>query len=287
MVFACAADWGTLGKRQTDDGAGTLFAADIAAFLSRRAEPYPVWVESALRSSLALQLGSDFARVRSPIPETRLKNIEGFVVYSGSTDDRELMVLPGNIREAPGTLVAAYRSDRAYASVMLAKEGLRKSTPTFAETKSSSVRLAETIIGAGRPEYVCYLQPVLFRRCRLRNFFDSGTGGEGLRLGGNDFSYGLKMRSNTSVTYRIAGKYKGFEAWVGLDDDETRTTKIVYFTVHGDRTLLAGSPWLRGGDPPWKLWADLAGVHELRLTVVNRGDVFQTSHASWGNALVY
>ena len=94
---------------------------------------------------------------------------------------------------------------------------------------------------------------------------DHGLDGGPLRLSGKVYPKGLAIPSRTTLTYKIAGKGKRFEALAGIDDG-VRETGQVRLVIRGDnKTLYDGK--IIGRDPPVKLSLDVAGVKRLKILV--------------------
>ena len=116
---------------------------------------------------------------------------------------------------------------------------------------------------------------------------DAAVTGSDLRLGGSVYDLGLGMHSRSSATYNLEGKYRRFEALVGLDDDTGRDGSV-RIRVLGD-----GKPLALGKDGevdakqgPLAVNLRIEGVKELTLEVDfgKRGDV--QGHVNWAEARV-
>jgi hypothetical protein len=116
---------------------------------------------------------------------------------------------------------------------------------------------------------------------------DAAVTGRDLRLDGSVYDQGLGMHSRSSATYNLEGKYRRFEALVGLDD-ETGRDGSARVRVLGD-----GKPFDLGtGDDltakngPLVVNLRIEGVKELTLEVDfgKRGDV--QGHVNWAEACV-
>ena len=56
-----------------------------------------------------------------------------------------------------------------------------------------------------------------------------------VRIGDRVFAHGLGMRANNSVTFRLDGRYQGFQGWVGVDAEVLNKPEAsVAFKVIGD-----------------------------------------------------
>jgi len=107
--------------------------------------------------------------------------------------------------------------------------------------------------------------------------------GNPLRIGGLTFVGGLGSHATSEAVFGLDGGALAFQAAVGVDD-EVGERGSARFVVLGDEELLARSPVLRGGDPPFLIDADLSGVRELVLIVEDGGDGINYDHADWGGA---
>jgi hypothetical protein len=96
---------------------------------------------------------------------------------------------------------------------------------------------------------------------------DGNAAGHDLVLGGASYDKGLGLHSHSRLTYTLAGRYRRFEALVGLDDRDGRRGSVrVRVLADGkpadlgpDRELTAGGPLA--------VSVPVAGVRELTLVV--------------------
>jgi hypothetical protein len=127
----------------------------------------------------------------------------------------------------------------------------------------------------------------IFRWKADREVEDGGP----LRLGGKRYEKGLGVHSRSELTYAIAGKYKHFEAVVGLDD----TTRYLGDPGMGSvtfRVLLDGKPakeipeglLARRGDAPAELSIDVNGVKKLTLLADYGTYLHVLGRADWADA---
>lgn len=115
-----------------------------------------------------------------------------------------------------------------------------------------------------RVEYV----PFFDREWKYRR--DSNDEGKPLLLGGKKYARGLWIHSKTTLTYRLGGEYRRFEALMGIDENlssEARHTwSNVHVTITGDgRPLLETD--VKGADPPRPVELDVTGLRDLTITV--------------------
>lgn len=114
---------------------------------------------------------------------------------------------------------------------------------------------------------------------------DRAVSGRELRLGGNTHDKGIGMHSASRITYQLDGRYRWFEALVGLDDDSGRSGSVqVRVLVDGKPATLDWNGELNGGERPQALRVGVRGAKELTLEVLlgRRGDV--QDHVNWADA---
>jgi beta-galactosidase len=80
---------------------------------------------------------------------------------------------------------------------------------------------------------------------------------------------------------------KFFEADIGLDDTEDRTTGSVVFKVLVDDSLRYTSPVMKWDTPTEHVKVPLSGGRMLTLIVEDAGDGDRFDHASWADAVIY
>jgi hypothetical protein len=82
-----------------------------------------------------------------------------------------------------------------------------------------------------------------------------------LQLDSKQYRKGLALHSRTELVYRLPGRFRRFQAVVGIDD-AVRPRGNVRLVISGDdRVLLEAT--LSGADPPRPVELDLAGVRRL------------------------
>jgi hypothetical protein len=110
---------------------------------------------------------------------------------------------------------------------------------------------------------------------------DKSCQGDRLSIGTQTFLWGLGVHANSSLTYKIGGKFKTFHATIGIASGmETRGSVI--FKLIGDGKELFASPLLRGSSPPMDVAVPIEGVDELTLQVNDGGDLDLGDAANWG-----
>jgi len=106
-----------------------------------------------------------------------------------------------------------------------------------------------------------------------------------LRLGGNTFDRGLGMHTASRLTYDLGGRYRRFEAIVGLDDKSGRDGSAhVRVLVDGKPKEIGPDRELTGRGEPLTVRVDVTGAKELTLVADfgDRGGV--QGHVNWADA---
>lgn len=106
-----------------------------------------------------------------------------------------------------------------------------------------------------------------------------------IHLDGSSYAKGLGMHSQSRLTYDLAGKYRRFEALVGLDENSgQKGTARINVLVDGKPRELGEKTDLKGLDKPVSLSLDVSGAKLLTLGVDfgKRGSV--QSHVDWADA---
>jgi len=106
-----------------------------------------------------------------------------------------------------------------------------------------------------------------------------------LRLGGSTYDRGIGMHTASRLTYDLAGRYRRFEARVGLDDRSGKGgTARVRVLVDGKPTTVTGDQDLSARTGPLTVRVDVAGAKELTLVADfgARGGV--EGHVNWADA---
>jgi hypothetical protein len=116
---------------------------------------------------------------------------------------------------------------------------------------------------------------------------DGSADGRDLRLGGSVYPKGLGLHPYTRVTYALGGRYRRFEAVVGLDDTTGRKGGARVRVLAEGRPLnagLEGELTHRGGPVPVR--ASVVGVRELTLEVDFGAAAGVQAHVNWADARV-
>jgi hypothetical protein len=142
----------------------------------------------------------------------------------------------------------------------------------------------------GRAVYLSDLKP---RRYEHRPYLgvswpwvaDASVTGRDLRLAGGTFDKGLGLHSASRLTYDLGGRYRRFEALVGLDAHTGRAGNVaVGVLLDGKPQDLGWGGELDGGEAPRPVRLAVAGAMVLTLVVDfgRRGDV--ADHVNWADA---
>lgn len=106
--------------------------------------------------------------------------------------------------------------------------------------------------------------------------------GNAITLNGVEYSRGLGVHANSTVTYNLEGKYERFLSDIGVDD-EVGNSGSVTFTVLLDGKQIYTSGLMNGTSANKSIDVSVVGGKQLTLTVSQDADNGQ-DHASWGGA---
>lgn len=113
--------------------------------------------------------------------------------------------------------------------------------------------------------------------------FDRGADGKPLQIGDQKFEHGVATHARSDLVYLVAGKYRTFRAWVGVDaatwKPEAATAR---FEVHADGRKLYDSGLMKIDTPARGVDVDIADVNVLRLIVSYEGTY--ADRADWAEA---
>jgi hypothetical protein len=118
---------------------------------------------------------------------------------------------------------------------------------------------------------------------------DLSVGGQPLRIAGKAYRRGLGVHSRCELTYAIQGRYRTFQASIGIDDEALGlpVPGAAVFAVSVDGREIYRSPLLRAGQPAVRLGPlDLGGGDELVLLVDFGDDRTFGDRADWAEALL-
>lgn len=109
--------------------------------------------------------------------------------------------------------------------------------------------------------------------------------GRAITIDGYTFDKGLGTHAGSEVVYFLDKKYSRFIAFIGVDDETSRTGSVV-FHVFADGLKIFDSGIIQGGDEPRELDLDISGKDELKLVVTDAGDGITCDHADWADARI-
>jgi hypothetical protein len=142
----------------------------------------------------------------------------------------------------------------------------------------------------GKAVYLSDLKPVKFEWKPFGNLdwppvADGSVSGRDLRLGGSTYDKGMGLHADSRLTYDLAGKFRRFEALVGLEeceDGRSGTARIKVLVDGKPRPLDVEE--LTGKSKPLPISLDVKEAKELTLVVEfgRRGDVL--ARVNWIDA---
>jgi hypothetical protein len=106
--------------------------------------------------------------------------------------------------------------------------------------------------------------------------------GNVITLNGIEYSRGLGVHAQSSISYRLDGKYERFLSDIGLDDEVGNSGSVI-FTVLLDGKQIYTSGLMNGSSANKSIDVSVAGGNLLTLSVSPDGDNGM-DHASWGGA---
>lgn len=149
-------------------------------------------------------------------------------------------------------------------------------------------QLAAVEFRNGRLTFLSELEPAEYRHTPYLGLTypfqrDRSVMGNVLRLRGSVYTKGLGVHSRSELSYQIDGRYRRFEATVGVDD-ETGGQGSVVFRVLVDGKPGWESPTLTGQVAPQHVRLDVMGARKITLIAdfATLGDV--QDHADWADA---
>ena len=131
------------------------------------------------------------------------------------------------------------------------------------------------------------LNPVAYWQQWGRLRFDTNVQGNPLHIGDRKFTHGLGTHAKSYIVYELNGKYKSFQAWVGVDADmKDYAASSIIFRVLADGKVVFDSGTMKGNTPAKQVQVDLSGVKELRLLAEDAGNGHAGDHANWAEAIL-
>ena len=105
-----------------------------------------------------------------------------------------------------------------------------------------------------------------------------------LRLGGSTFDRGIGLHTESRLTYDLGGRYRRFEALVGLDDQTGKGGRARIRVLVDGKPKDVGDAELTSRSEPLAVRVDVTGAKELTLVAEfgERGGV--RGHVNWADA---
>ena len=146
-------------------------------------------------------------------------------------------------------------------------------------------------IRQGRAAYLSDLKPTsyqytpFFSEAPYTWVADGSVAGDDLRLGGGTFTKGIGMHSASRITYALDGKYRRFDAMVGLDDRTGQLGNVrIQIMVDGKPRDWGWDKELTARDGPKEVRLNLAGARELTLVIDYGRFRFVQGQVNWADA---
>ncbi len=113
--------------------------------------------------------------------------------------------------------------------------------------------------------------------------FDHGADGKPLQIGERRFDHGVATHARSNLVYLVAGRYRTFRAWVGVDAATGKPdVATAIFEVFADGRKLFESGVMKVDTPARRVEVELRGVNVLRLVVTYEGTY--ADRADWAEA---
>src|SRR5437867_2040432 len=106
-----------------------------------------------------------------------------------------------------------------------------------------------------------------------------GYEGKMVSVRGRNYAHALSTHPPSRLRFRVDGSFASFSCQVALNDDVPAGQSHADFIVSAGGCELAVEPYVRAGEPPRTLMADISGVEHLELLV--RTSRWEYSHAVW------
>ncbi len=106
---------------------------------------------------------------------------------------------------------------------------------------------------------------------------------KGLRIAGRQYSHGVTVHGESSVTIDLNRRCSTYDALVGIDDMTMGLGKV-RFSVYADGARLWRSPLVEGGDPAVPVSVSLAGRKTVRLVVEPHSPFHAVTLADWAQS---
>lgn len=100
---------------------------------------------------------------------------------------------------------------------------------------------------------------------------DANALGRDLLLGGSTYDKGVGLHADSRITYALVGKYRRFDALIGLDDRDGREGTVrVRVLLDGKPVELGKTEWTRA-DKAVRISVDIAEAKEMTIVVESTG----------------
>ena len=142
--------------------------------------------------------------------------------------------------------------------------------------------------------YLSDVMPTEINTAKGPLVFDRSWEFNGLSIGSRRFEKGFGQKVMSSVEYQLGGRFKTFEAWVGVDleglsgddlSEERKMAESVLFQVYGDGKLLGSAGGMGWNIQAKRIRADVEGIRVLRLiTDKQTPEGWHYGSVAWGNA---
>jgi hypothetical protein len=157
------------------------------------------------------------------------------------------------------------------ASARVAGDALEIKTPAGFEATLPGTVLARMDFSGGKVKYLTDLE---WQGLKYVPWADesyppqknAGLGDRPLLFRGKPVSRGLWIHSQSTLTWRLAGDFRRFQAIVAIEDQGVRGRGEVDLRIKGDGKVLFEGP-VRWSDAPAPLDLDVAGVREFEVHV--------------------
>jgi len=103
---------------------------------------------------------------------------------------------------------------------------------------------AKLITDEGKEVWLSEMQPVMVQAPYGCPFYDRNFNNQKLTINGKSYDHGMMLHADGMVAYQLDGKYKKFEAEIGIDDAGTEESSVVFRVqnVDGNEILTRLAP---------------------------------------------
>lgn len=114
---------------------------------------------------------------------------------------------------------------------------------------------------------------------------DNNNDGGPMTIGGQSYSSGIGVRTDSEIIYKLNGRYETFKTDIGVDNGAPCTSTSITFEVYFDGLKVYESVPMAQATTAINVELDVTGVIELRL-VVNDGGGGIDCNANWAGAII-